>query len=69
MDRPSWIGHAWSLKNKGLFRIGLVDRPRGLDSLTLPEDWTPGPSLVDRPLWTLKNKELFRIGLADQVEP
>ena len=27
MDRPSWIGQAWSLKTKGLFPFGLVDRP------------------------------------------
>ena len=72
MDRPLWISHAWSPKNKGLFRIGLMDRPQGLDlwtvprgsatrgtlkirgcsgldSWTVPEDWTRGPSLVDRP--------------------
>ena len=24
----SWIVHAWSLKNKELFQIGLVDHPR-----------------------------------------
>ena len=24
----SWIVHAWSLKNKELFQIGLVGRPR-----------------------------------------
>ena len=66
VDRPSWIGHAWSLKNKGLFRIALVDRPLG---------WTHGPSprigLVDRPslighAWSLKNKGLFQIALMDR---
>ena len=57
-DRPrgldSWTVPAWSLKNKELFFIGPVDRPRvepykggGI------QDWTCGPStrigLVDRP--------------------
>ena len=74
----------------GLFRIGLVDRPQGLDlwtvprgsatcgalktggcsgldSWSVPEDWTCGSSLVDRPLWightwSLKNGEVFQIG-------
>ena len=40
MDRPSWtiplwIGQAWSLKNKGLFQIALIDRPRGYESLNV----------------------------------
>ena len=57
MDRPPWIGNAWSLKDYGLFRIALVDRPRGLDSWTVPR----GLDIS----WSLKNKGLFRIALVD----
>ena len=61
-----------------------VDHPRGLDSWSVPEDWTRGASprigLVERPrgldswsvpAWSLKNKEWFRIGLVDcpRMEP
>ena len=51
----SLIVLAWSLKNKELFRIGLVDRLRlnPYKQERSPE-WTP---------WSLKNKEVFRIEL------
>ena len=55
MDRPSWIRHAWILKNEGLFRISLMDRPQGLDR----------PSWI-RHAWSLENKGLFRIALVDR---
>ena len=58
LDRPSWIGHAWSLKNKELFQIALVDHPQGLNSWTV---------VLDRPssivhAWSLKNGEVFQKG-------
>ena len=55
-----WIIPAWSLINKELFRIELMDRPRvgGFNSWIVTT-------------WSLKNKKLFRIGLVDRprVEP
>ena len=76
-----WIVPGWSLKNKEVFRIGLMDRPcvEPLKQGVVP-DWTRELSthgaLKTRrcsgldswivPAWSLKNKEVFRIGLVDR---
>ena len=44
-----WIVPAWSFKNKEVFQIRLVDRPRALFRFV--------------PAWALKNGKVFRIGL------
>ena len=71
---------AWSLKNKDLFLIGLVDGPCAeLYKQRSALDWacrmSPRGALKTRrssgleswivPLWSLRNKEVFQIGLVD----
>ena len=61
----------WSLKNKELFRIGLLDRPTpGPDSWTQIVDPTRSPDLftrlVDPTRGALKNKQLIWVGLVDR---
>ena len=71
-----WIFRAWSLKNKEVFRIGLVDCPRVEPSKKAGvPDWTresfPHGALKTRrcsglgswivPAWSLQNKDVFQI--------
>ena len=78
--QSSWIVPAWSLKNKKVFRIGLVDRPHvepwkqgGVPYWTcgssplgaLKRRRCSGLDLWIVPAWSLKNEEVFRIGLVD----
>ena len=68
-------GHAKNLplKNKQLFRIGLVDWPCVESVQPRLVDLNRGPNLFTRLIhlprgpdsWSLKNKQLFRIGLVD----
>ena len=76
----SWIVPAWSLKNKEVFWIGLVDGPcvEPWKCGVFP-DWThelsPRGDVKTKkcsglaswivPVWSPRNKEVFQIGIAD----
>ena len=47
----------WSIKNKEVFQIRLIDLPV----------WEVFDSLIV-PVWSLKNNELFRVGLASSLK-
>ena len=57
----------WSLKNKEVFRNGLMDCPRG----ALKTRWYSGLDMCIVSMWSLKNEKVLQIGLVDlpRVEP